>query len=183
MPFAPLNAPLTLTVSFDMKKRLFTCVYVTISLLTFANGFSQPFARVSIVSSPRSIIIKYRTVSAITDSKVLALVQSVSSGADALKPVFRRSPESKLKVQSLASNGIGLDRIVQVPLKQGLSAQDAIRVLSGNVSIEYVQPNYRYHVDGIVIPNDSLFGQQWWLTNIHAPEAWQIIEGDSTVHI
>ena len=89
-------------------------------------------------------------------------------------------------------------------------AAAALQASLGKTLLEYAEPNYRYQLDAgakqdrvlapknvmaraafertafertLTEPNDSLYYAQWFLPNIHAPEAWQITEGDSTVRI
>jgi subtilisin family serine protease len=68
--------------------------------------------------------------------------------------------------------------------------QDAITAYQKDPSVEYVEPNYVYRINGTT-PNDALFGQLWGLNNtgqsngvpdidINAPEAWDITTGSST---
>src|SRR5439155_6852276 len=152
-------------------------------------------------SSLRSIIVKLRSTAAMNDGSLLAKLRSISSSSDALRPVFKL-PVQGATPQTIGLIGrIGLDRIVQVSLREGMTAEDAVRSLSGNQAFEYIEPNYKYHIQSmkaggedatrhatansfaVVIPNDPLFGSQWGLRNVHAPEAWEITEGDSTIHI
>ncbi len=134
-------------------------------------------------SAIRSIIVKFRTSAAMNDATILAKLQSISSSAGVMRPTFARH-SSKNSIQSISVDTIGLDRIVQIPLRNGLTAQDAVTQISGTNGIEYAEPNYFYHIQtGEHIPNDPLFEAQWWLTSIHAPEAWTITEGDSIIHI
>ncbi len=135
--------------------------------------------------SVRSIIVKFRSLQAMSDSSVLSELRAVSSSIDIWKSVFRRTPVKSNSVQSIGTaDTFGLDRIVQIPLQEGITAQDAVHELSTQATFEYVEPNYRYYIQtGEHIPNDPLYYAEWWLANVHAPEAWQITEGDSTIHI
>ncbi len=73
---------------------------------------------------------------------------------------------------------------MQIPLRDGVMAADAVRSLSNERAFEYVEPNYFFHIQtGEVIPNDPLFEAEWWLDSIKAPEAWSVTEGDSSIHI
>ncbi|HZK76435.1 MAG TPA: S8 family serine peptidase, partial [Candidatus Kapabacteria bacterium] len=54
---------------------------------------------------------------------------------------------------------------------------------AGRGGVNPPSPSRERGLGGEVIPNDPLFYAQWWLENVHAPEAWQITEGDSTIHI
>ncbi|HWF44754.1 MAG TPA: S8 family serine peptidase, partial [Candidatus Kapabacteria bacterium] len=174
-----------------MKKRLLPFLLAAVFGLGSSNAFAQQrrtigvpeIAKVSVEPAPKSIIVKFRSAAGMTDPKLLALLASVSTSAHAIKPVFKRPPQQGMRVQNIALDDFGIGRIVQVPLREGLSAQDAVRALVNDTAFEYAEPNYRYHIEGKVIPNDSLFDAQWWLRNIHAPEAWQVTEGDSTIKI
>ncbi len=157
-------------------------------LLLAGNAIAQSPPKVSLEAnqdSIRTIIVKFRTMAGMSDTAVLAELRAISSSSDIMRPVFRRPPAPSNAAQSIApTDSIGLDRIMQVPLKPGITAQDAVRELSGQATFEYVEPNYRYFIQtGEHIPNDPLFYAQWWLEHIHAPQAWAITEGDSTIHI
>ncbi|HEX5316852.1 MAG TPA: S8 family serine peptidase, partial [Candidatus Kapabacteria bacterium] len=129
--------------------------------------------------------MKFRSVAAMGDSSVLAQLRSISASSDIMRPVFQRPVALPVNsIQQISTDTIGLNRIMQIPLREGITAQDAVRELSSRAEFEYVEPNYRYHIQsGENVPNDPLFSAQWWLENVHAPEAWQITEGDSTIHI
>ncbi len=185
--------------------------FVFLAGTAFAQPSIRPIARAAVDSSIRSIIVKFRTSAAMSDAVVLAKLQTVSSTSEVMHPVFTQRPTSGMSVQSVSVDTVGLDRIMKISLREGMSAADAVRSLSGESAIEYVEPNYFYHVQqggltpksplpagrgdyspspsrerglgGEVSPNDPLFEAQWWLDSVQAPEAWQITEGDSTVHI
>jgi len=76
----------------------------------------------------------------------------------------------------------------------GANIQAELKKLKANPEVEYVEPNYIYHLNAI--PNDPMFSQQWGLNNtgqtngglvvdkdINAPEAWDVTTGDSNVVI
>jgi hypothetical protein len=170
-----------------MAQRLFTVL-----LLVFAIS-----ARAQVrVEEPRSIIVKFQTASAMHDAALAAKLRAVSASSDVLRPVFQL-PKNGGGAQQVALGGqVELERIVQISLKEGLSAADAVKSIASASGVEYVEPNYRYHIQSAksaqsskvetaqsVTPNDSLFGSQWGLRSVHAPEAWEITEGDSTIHI
>ncbi len=164
-----------------MKFRLVSIALAGLVMALVSVCIAQPVARVSVsAAASRSIIVKFRTAEAMSDPALLANLTSISATSDVMRPVFLQ-PKRGMQVQSIATNG--LDRIVKITLKADMSARDAVRTLAHNASIEYAEPNYIYHVDGVITPNDSLYDAQWWLKNIHAPEAWEITEGDSTIHI
>lgn len=62
-------------------------------------------------------------------------------------------------------------------LPQGKDQAKLLEELRGDPRVEYAQPNYRRYPCE-TIPNDVLFSQQWALTRIQAPQAWDIEVGD-----
>jgi subtilisin family serine protease len=75
-------------------------------------------------------------------------------------------------------------------LPEGLSLEEALGVFRGDPDVEYAEPNYYYHINGI--PNDPLFNNLWGLRNtgqnsgtpdadIDATEAWDITTGSGSV--
>jgi subtilisin family serine protease len=141
------------------------------------------------------VIIKFRQqagVRTISPQLATALTSVSAVSISSAQSVFPNRT-SKISVLSVAIDTFGFDRIVLVPLKPGISAEAATSTLQGYPEIEYVEPNYIYHIDALPIlpsnkdsitnPNDSLFYRQWYLQDINVPEAWQVSEGDSTIHI
>jgi subtilisin family serine protease len=66
-----------------------------------------------------------------------------------------------------------------VRLPSGLSVRDAVIKYMADPNVEYAEPNYIRHIS--MVPNDSLYSQQWALPKINAPQAWDISTGSSTV--
>ncbi len=67
-------------------------------------------------------------------------------------------------------------RLEQIKLKPGLSEQDGITGYSAAGIVETVEMHTLRYVDA-TLPNDPFFGQQWGLTRIQAPKAWDISRG------
>ena len=76
-----------------------------------------------------------------------------------------------------------------IPLPQGMTVEEGIRLLSGRDDVLYVEPNYEVKALSL-IPNDPMFGQLWNMHNtgqtlgtvdadIDAPEAWEIATSSS----
>ncbi len=59
--------------------------------------------------------------------------------------------------------------------------KDMLRAYRKQGWVEYVEPDYIAHA--MFTPNDPSFGNQWGMTKIQAPEAWNITQGASTVKI
>jgi subtilisin family serine protease len=83
-----------------------------------------------------------------------------------------------------------VDRLERVRLPQDMSVEEGIDQYRRNPDVLYAEPNYIVHADNL--PNDPQFPQQWNLHNtgqaggtpgadIHAPEAWDITTGSSSV--
>jgi subtilisin family serine protease len=74
--------------------------------------------------------------------------------------------------------------VQHVKLPKNMSVEEALEVYRSDPDVEYVEPNYyRY---ATAIPNDSFFSNLWGLNNvgdtdIDAPEAWDITQGNSNV--
>jgi subtilisin family serine protease len=91
---------------------------------------------------------------------------------------------SSLKTHQ-ALGAVSLKRFALVPnldhvrLPEGLSVKDAIIKYMEDPSVEYAEPNYIKRIS--TMPNDPLFSQQWGLTKINAPGAWDITTGNSGV--
>ncbi|NOY87132.1 MAG: S8 family serine peptidase [Deltaproteobacteria bacterium] len=99
---------------------------------------------------------------------------------------------------SLGSNilrNLGPIGVQQLKVRPGLSVQDAIKEYQSRPEVEYVQPNYIYHLQSTT-PNDPDYPSLWGLDNtgqtvsgifgtsdadIDAPEAWDITTGSPSV--
>src|ERR1035437_7563478 len=126
-------------------------------LLCAVASAQSPSIGVSPDVAPSSIIVKFRSVAAMSDS---ALLQRVRSVGDVTRPVFQ-SHSTNPGDSPQRADTFGLSRIVQIPLREGVTAQDAVRALAAGNLFEYVEPNFRYRLDRSIIPNDSLFDRQW----------------------
>ena len=80
------------------------------------------------------------------------------------------------KVETIIQ-GIGVN-VVTVPHGQGATKSAAYRMQKG---VRYVEP------DGVVqvadVPDDPYFNEQWGMTKVQAPEAWDITQGSPDVII
>jgi subtilisin family serine protease len=59
-----------------------------------------------------------------------------------------------------------------VPNPPGLSVAEAVRRYKGNPNVLYAEPDYV--VQAIATPTDPRFGEQWDMTQISAPAAWDM---------
>jgi subtilisin family serine protease len=67
-------------------------------------------------------------------------------------------------------------RYIVVEAAQRVSAT-SLRDLAHDPGVEYVEPNYRYHLAD-TIPNDPGFASMplWWFPHVHAPAAWDVVQ-------
>jgi len=85
--------------------------------------------------------------------------------------------------------------VQRLKLPEGTKVKEAIKMYEGSEVIEYVQPNYIYHICSRT-PNDTFFEELWGLNNtgqsvngvpstsdadIDAPEAWDLNTGSGNV--
>jgi PKD repeat protein len=75
----------------------------------------------------------------------------------------------------------GLERIYRLELARSVDLTALLEALAESPEVEYVEPDYLARA--AAIPNDPLFTQQWGLTKISAPVAWDVVTGTQTVVI
>ncbi len=75
-------------------------------------------------------------------------------------------------------------RVERLALPPALSEDRAIRVYVASGLVEYAERHALRYVQGVgQTPDDPYFPEQWGLTGIRAPSAWNITTGDSEVII
>jgi len=86
-----------------------------------------------------------------------------------------------------------VSHLEKVRSARGASVQEAVSKYRAYPDVLYAEPNYIVHaIQSLTIPNDPQFSQQWNLHNtgqnggtagadIHAPEAWSVTKGSTTV--
>lgn len=119
------------------------------------------------------------------------LLVSCGSSGDASLPAHR-SGELIIKFRSPKSSGkiiAGLNAralphalpygLQKISLPAGKSVTEALTELNSNPDVLYAEPNYIARKSQL--PNDTKFGEQWGLTAISAPQAWDITTGSSSI--
>ncbi len=79
-----------------------------------------------------------------------------------------------------------VESIVSLSFPEHLNLDSLENAIASDPGVEWVTRNYHYRPNSLdegLIPNDSLYDQQWWLNRISASLAWEISQGDSTVII
>lgn len=72
-------------------------------------------------------------------------------------------------------------RMMVIQLSPGDTLEDAERALESSSDVEYVEKNYIVYAH--LTPNDSRYNQQWYMSTIDAPQAWNTETGDPNVVI
>jgi subtilisin family serine protease len=138
---------------------------------------------------PNSILLKFKVGNSFeTLGRVSAnALQNLTLGGSAnIRSVFK-APTATSAIQS-SRIAFGLDRIFLIPLKEGITPDQAVATLRSNSDFEYVEPNFIYHIESpstadTTTPNDSLFSSQWGIRTSHVTEAWRATKGDPAIHI
>ncbi|MBL7825362.1 MAG: S8 family serine peptidase [Saprospiraceae bacterium] len=111
-------------------------------------------------------------------------------GAHTIRPLFPQHIGRK-------AGKVDLSLIGEFQLAASVDVPALCRQLSATGRFQYVEPRFIYKTSGepssaslnngapppVFLPNDSLFSQQWHLAKIHAPEAWDIEQGDTSIVI
>jgi subtilisin family serine protease len=90
------------------------------------------------------------------------------------RAAIRRAAEVRLEER------LPLPRLELVRTVRGRGVAKAVAELEDIPGVAYAEPNFRYRIDAL-IPDDSLFGQQWGMTKIDAPGAWDSGTGSADV--
>jgi thermitase len=119
------------------------------------------------------------------------LAGSVASGEqcvpDELLVKFREGTPAQVRASVHQALGATLrDRIEGldvevVALPPRLTPDQAARLYARQSSVKYAEPNDIY--TPTAAPSDASFGQQWGLSRIQAPQAWDVTQGDAGVSI
>ena len=113
---------------------------------------------------------------------------------------FKDGTSSSKKLSFASENGLKQNKAYEsvnaglYSVKKGMNTSKALKELTKNDTIEYIQPNYVYYADSI--PDDSHYTKLWGLNNtgqtvngikgtanidIDAPEAWDIARGSEDI--
>ena len=76
---------------------------------------------------------------------------------------------------------VDLSRFVIVEYSSPVDPASLAKKLGTNPAVEYAEPKYVSYIEKV--PNDSLYGNQWHLPKIQAPEAWDTTQGSSDIVI
>jgi PKD repeat protein/subtilisin family serine protease len=160
---------------------------ILVLLLVLSNLFYQP---ASARSSPAAgtdypavsgrIIVKFRSGVQLARDRYGAL-HTGRAALDRLLASPDVRTERPLVNRPDPKDAIGLGRIYRLDLARGADAAALIAALAADPAVEYAEPDYIARA--VTTPNDPLFPQQWGLTKINAPAAWDVVTGTQTVVI
>ena len=153
----------------------------------YASGNSVPRQSNQLVPmAPGVVLVGLKTN--VTMSRSASGVQSNNAtlntrlarvGAQSVERVFPfvRQPRAVTAV----GRDVDLTRIYRLRLAPNADVLRAVNELRADPSVAYAEPDYLAHV--IATPNDPEFANQWGLTKINAPAAWDTTTGSNDVVI
>jgi subtilisin family serine protease len=124
---------------------------------------------------PGEVIVKYKQIplnAQAVESMMNGIMDRPVAKVD--KVFFQKNKISRVGATEL-------DKIYKMTVAKETDIEWLCQRLMRSGQVEYAEPNYLFPVEAV--PNDSLYSQQWHLPQIHAPEAWDIDKGDSSVII
>ncbi|MFQ6093239.1 MAG: S8 family serine peptidase, partial [bacterium] len=129
------------------------------------------------------VVVKLRTPLGATRADGAAARTGIPSVDELLTRFEVSSVEKRFKHRPIPPGSAlpDLSRIYRITFPGGYEPLQVARTLAANPWVEYAEPIY---IDAIAeVPNDPRFDDQYHLTQIRAPEAWDYQHGDSTVVI
>lgn len=126
---------------------------------------------------PGEILVKFKSVPENAGSTIESNFQPPFT-IKSIRPLFPHIREKRLAKIGKPS---GLENIYKILVSGDADIEKLCRSLQRIETIEYAEPNYLLPVEAV--PNDSLYSQLFHLPQIHAPEAWDVSRGDSSVVI
>jgi subtilisin family serine protease len=130
---------------------------------------------------PGEVLVRFKAGRAFEGQTMVAVPDNVVSND--VRGKTGAAPISKEEIPVSLNRFEGSDLVEGLRLAR-VAADDtmkAVQALSARSDVLYAEPNYIVHPD--LTPNDPRFvsNELYGLTNIHAPEAWDITTGSSNV--
>ncbi len=150
--------------------------------------------------APDRLIIKYRPhVRSVGMATLSASAPSVAAKIKSLKPLIKRGANNNRSSQALGTERsrripkdalpVDIENIYVAEVASGSDIQQLARELKKDPNVEYAEPDYEMKVQ--MVPNDPYFSSSnswgqgyddlWGIKKIHAPEAWDISQGEGIV--
>ncbi len=145
--------------------------------VAFTGDFKPYFANNRIVIKLNTELDK--SVFRVVDGTVVTSIQSIDAlnAKYGVKVMTQLFPGSESVIQAAE---IGLSRIFRIQFSPTQNLTEIVETYANDPNVEYAQPVAIHKVLGIT-PNDPYFYRQWGLTNIQAPNAWDLTQGDTSV--
>ncbi len=122
------------------------------------------------------------------DRLIIQLRPNAVGGIDSV--LARHAIQSASLLFKGNTNLNGLDRIYRFDLLSGSDVQQTVKMLTKDPDVEWAEPDYlaypisdKPHNPTDITPNDPLLDEEWGLSKIGAPAAWQVTTGSPTVAI
>lgn len=135
--------------------------------------------------APNTLLLKLKPGVTLASGQVNAAGASVASSAESLnsllsalgatsaEPIFARNGVNAM--QTKRSGATGLESIYRVQWTSTIPVKHAVAALAADAAVEYAEPDYIARA--ALTPNDPEYTNQWALTKINAPAAWDVTQG------
>ncbi len=146
--------------------------------------FQWPAGTTAADCRPGTVVFRvadtHRPACSATAVAVPALRDALAAlGATALERVFPHSPAPSVDDYKREPRCVDLTLVYRVRYAAPVPLAEAVSRLRATGTLRYAEPEYRVQV--AFTPNDPSYSQLAHLPQIHAPEAWDLEQGDTTV--
>lgn len=169
-------------------RKIYLIVLVLFALLAFAEHtppdkpkFKLPAGVTEKDYLPNTLVIKFKEGARI-DAVTQGTEKQMSSKGISLteiEPVF--SPDVEATKFSVQGETNSLGNYYHVKYQGDVGIEAVINTLLQNDNVEYAEPSY-IHTTWYT-PNDGAYGTQFYLPQVKAPQAWDVIKNSSNVII
>ena len=106
-------------------------------------------------------------------------LKDFKGASNVIASVQNQMKSEPVSVQQFDSHAQGSLLGVSIKAGNDIAKEEALKALLSHPDVAYVVPNIKMHMVGT--PNDPSFTQQWALTKINAPQAWDMTTGSRDV--
>jgi serine protease len=122
---------------------------------------------------PGVVIVKFTNQSYLKQGgRLLSDEVSQTYNIHALNRVFSTSAELD-KTNPILER---FQTIYEMYFSADVSPYEVAQSIGRQANVVYAEPRYLHYIDAI--PNDSLYGEQWFYSQIKAPQAWDSVKGE-----
>ena len=161
-----------------MKKNFFTfAILFGLTVLFFVplEAAKSP-QKSNIKIAPGKFVVKFKPVGLSKQANTSALSRiSGQYAVQSMKQAFSKARNTRVKEQ------LNLNNVYIMETSESSDIRQIVRELNNDPEVEYAEPVYINETNAT--PDDPLYAQQYHLPQVHAPEAWDIGYGDTTVII